>query len=188
MQTQSGNTPAEVPQRAAEPEPEQSDRQQTASLLDTLVANVSVISGSTADSENHLAALIQQFQQATTWVEQLRLWCRRVPRSAAELLQLKRSLVRDIGQIDELLTGQVNAILHHPDFQRLEVSWRGLRHLCDTNDRQLAQNLVSDRDQETKAVKIRLLSVTKRELKRDFDKSAEFDQSVLFHKIYEEEC
>src|SRR4051794_36618885 len=33
-----------------------------------------------------------------------------------------------IGQIDALLTDQLNAILHHQDFQALEGSWRGLHY------------------------------------------------------------
>src|SRR5919205_3212426 len=31
-----------------------------------------------------------------------------------------------IAQIDELLSSQLNEVMHHPDFQRLEATWRGL--------------------------------------------------------------
>ena len=34
-------------------------------------------------------------------------------------------LLRRIVEIDELLSAQINEILHHPDFQKLEGSWRG---------------------------------------------------------------
>ncbi|MDE2367041.1 MAG: type VI secretion system contractile sheath large subunit, partial [Betaproteobacteria bacterium] len=31
-----------------------------------------------------------------------------------------------VAQIDELISAQLNEILHHPDVQALEASWRGL--------------------------------------------------------------
>src|SRR5271165_3857803 len=43
-----------------------------------------------------------------------------------------------IAQIDHLLSIQINEILHHPSFQKLESSWRGLKYLLDqseTNDK-----------------------------------------------------
>ena len=43
--------------------------------------------------------------------------------------QVLALLVRTIARIDGLLTRQLNAVLHHPDFQRLEASWRGLEYL-----------------------------------------------------------
>lgn len=79
-----------------------------------------------------------------------------------------------IAAIDRLLTAQVNAILHHPRFQRLEASWRGLFQLTETAA-------------SARAVKIRMLDVAWRELARDFDRAIEFDQSQLFAKVYSEE-
>jgi len=34
-----------------------------------------------------------------------------------------------IAEIDRLITSQMNEIMHHEDFQKLEGSWRGLHHL-----------------------------------------------------------
>jgi type VI secretion system protein ImpD len=76
--------------------------------------------------------------------------------------------------IDDLLSAQVNAILHHPQFQRLEASWRGVAYLT----RQL---------QPKDNVKIRLLSVRWREICRDIERAIEFDQSSLFRLIYDQE-
>ena len=79
-----------------------------------------------------------------------------------------------IAQIDHLLSIQVNEILHHPTFQKLEASWRGLKYLLDqseTNDK----------------LKIKVLNVSKRELLKDLQRAPEFDQSALFKKVYEEE-
>ena len=36
-----------------------------------------------------------------------------------------------IARIDAMLGRQVDAIIHHPRFQRLEASWRGLAWLVD---------------------------------------------------------
>jgi len=39
-----------------------------------------------------------------------------------------------IAQIDKLISAQLNEILHTPQFQKLEASWRGLKYLdlrCD---------------------------------------------------------
>jgi type VI secretion system protein ImpC len=79
-----------------------------------------------------------------------------------------------IKQIDQLISAQLNEILHHEDFQKLEATWRGLRYL-------LNQSITSD------MLKIKILNVTKRELLRDFELASEFDQNALFKKIYEEE-
>jgi type VI secretion system protein ImpC len=64
--------------------------------------------------------------------------------------------------------------MHHEEFQKLEGSWRGLKHLLD-------QTNTSDN------LKIKVLNVSKKELLRDLQRAPEFDQSTLFKKIYEEE-
>jgi len=79
-----------------------------------------------------------------------------------------------IAQIDHLLSLQLNEIVHHPGFQKLEGSWRGLKHLMDHSETGVG-------------LKIRVLNVTKKELLRDIEKAPEFDQSALFKKVYEEE-
>ena len=79
-----------------------------------------------------------------------------------------------IAQLDQRISEQLNDVLHHPDFLRLEATWRGLWFL------------LSNTDQSSK-IKIRLLNVSKPELVYDLEKAMEFDQSQLFKKIYEEE-
>lgn len=76
--------------------------------------------------------------------------------------------------LDAKLSKQLAAIMHHPDFLKLEGSWRGLHHLVMST--------------ETSAnLKIRVLNVRKRELMKDLSKAVEFDQSELFKKLYENE-
>ncbi|HEX4135055.1 MAG TPA: type VI secretion system contractile sheath large subunit [Bryobacteraceae bacterium] len=79
-----------------------------------------------------------------------------------------------IGQIDNLLSNQLNEIMHDPSFQQLEGSWRGLNYL------------VMNSETGTQ-LKIRVLNLTKKELLNDMEKATEFDQSVMFKQIYEEE-
>src|ERR1051325_7497693 len=79
-----------------------------------------------------------------------------------------------IAEIDRLISAQMNEIMHHEDFQKLEGSWRGLHHL-------VKNSLTGPQ------LKIRVMSVTKKDLLKDFERALEFDQSTLFKKIYEEE-
>ena len=79
-----------------------------------------------------------------------------------------------IAQIDHLVSLQLNEVLHHQDFQKLEASWRGLKYLMDQSE-------------TGEKLKIRVLNVTKKELLRDLQRAPEFDQSALFKKVYEEE-
>ena len=79
-----------------------------------------------------------------------------------------------IAQIDHLLSIQLNEVMHHPSFQKLEGSWRGLKYMMDqseTND----------------MLKIKVLNVSKKDLLRDLQRAPEFDQSAMFKKVYEEE-
>ena len=79
-----------------------------------------------------------------------------------------------IGQIDTKLSGQLNEVMHHPDFQKLEGTWRGLHYLVHQTE-------------TGEALKIRVLNVSKRDLFKDLERAVEFDQSALFKKVYEEE-
>jgi type VI secretion system protein ImpC len=79
-----------------------------------------------------------------------------------------------VAQIDHLLSIQLNEVLHHPQFQKLEASWRGLKYLLGQSETSVM-------------LKIRVMNVSKKELLRDLQRAPEFDQSALFKKIYEEE-
>lgn len=85
------------------------------------------------------------------------------------------ALINDkIAEIDDLLSAQLNEILHDADFQKLEATWRGLAYL------------VFNTETSTR-LKLRILNITKDELLKDLEKAVEFDQSALFKKVYEEE-
>ncbi len=79
-----------------------------------------------------------------------------------------------IAAIDLLLSRQVDEVLHAPEFQKLEASWRSLNQLVMNTE--TGENL-----------KIRVLNVSKKDLLRDFQAAAEFTESGLWKKVYEYE-
>lgn len=83
-------------------------------------------------------------------------------------------LSQQVALIDELINEQLNAILHHPSLQQLESSWRGLWRLIDT-----ASPYAN--------VKVRVLNVSWKEVSKDIDRASDFDQSLLFNLIYNQE-
>jgi type VI secretion system protein ImpC len=87
---------------------------------------------------------------------------------------LETAIHARIAALDELISAQLNEVMHAPEFQKLEGSWRGLRHLVYQSETSVM-------------LKIRVLNVSKDDLRKDLERAAEFDQSALFKKIYEEE-
>ncbi|MBB4000437.1 type VI secretion system contractile sheath large subunit [Aureimonas pseudogalii] len=87
---------------------------------------------------------------------------------------LRAAIDRDIAAIDDLLSVQVDEILHRDEFQALEASWRGLDHLLAS----------ADNDER---VVVRIMSATWAELARDFNRASEFDRSLLFERLYSDE-
>src|SRR5262249_45253465 len=63
-----------------------------------------------------------------------------------------------IAEIDKKLSAQLAAVMHHPDFQNLEATWRGLHYLVGNSD-------------TSARLKIKVLNVSKRELFNDVPKA-----------------
>lgn len=81
-----------------------------------------------------------------------------------------------IAELDKKLSQQMNLVLHHQDFQKLESAWRGLDYLV--------------RNTETDShLKIRVMNISKDELAKTLKKfkGAAWDQSPIFKKMYEDE-
>lgn len=76
-----------------------------------------------------------------------------------------------IAEIDAKLSAQIDEILHHPDVQKLESAWRGLKFVVDQTD--FREN-----------TKIDILNVSKDELLEDFENSPEIVKSGLYQHIY----
>lgn len=85
-----------------------------------------------------------------------------------------RTLNAGIAAIDAAVSKQLAAIMHVPEFQKLEGTWRGMKHLV-MNSETSAQ------------LKLKVFNCSKRELFKDLDRAVEFDQSQIFKKIYESE-
>ena len=87
-----------------------------------------------------------------------------------------RSIGAMIAEIDHRLSAQINQILHHADFQKLESAWRGLHHLVNNTE-------------TDEMLKIRVMNVSKTDLHRTLKryKGTAWDQSPIFKRIYEEE-
>ncbi|HTZ74021.1 MAG TPA: type VI secretion system contractile sheath large subunit [Candidatus Aquilonibacter sp.] len=134
--------------------------QEQSSLLDQIVSQGRM--GTDATSRERGKNLVKEF------VAQVLDGSMTVAKDAEMMINAR------IAQIDHLLSLQLNEIMHHPSFQKLEGSWRGLKHLMDHSE-------------TGTGLKIRVLNVSKKELLRDIEKAPEFDQSALFKKVYEEE-
>lgn len=93
---------------------------------------------------------------------------------AAEAEQLRGALDRDIAALDAMIAGQLDAVLHHARLLRLEGSWRGLAWLVGGAE-------------SGARLSVRVLPVAWAEICRDLERAAEFDASVMFRRIYEDE-
>jgi type VI secretion system protein ImpC len=109
-------------------------------------------------SRRQIATLVEEVMQGTLRVSK----------------DLEATINARIADIDRLLSAQLNAIMHAPEFQKLESSWRGLHYLVQQSE-------------TGTMMKIRVLNVSKDDLRKDLEKAMEFDQSAMFKKVYEEE-
>lgn len=79
-----------------------------------------------------------------------------------------------IGEIDRIISAQLNEILHHESFQKLESAWRSLKYLVDN---------VSFRDN----INLSFIDVSKEDLLEDFDDAPEVPKSGLYRLVYSSE-
>ena len=119
---------------------------------------------------------IDQFLEETDHLQALNYWLTQFTpvNNLKDSEDIIDAIHRSIADIDHMINDQVNVIIHHKKFQKLEASWRGLWYLVVQAD-------------GTKNIKIKLLNINWTEVARDFSRALEFDQSQLFQKIYSEE-
>src|SRR5277367_3563620 len=81
-----------------------------------------------------------------------------------------------VGELDRKLAEQVNMIIHHEEFRKLEGTWRGLYHLVSNTE-------------TDEMLKIRVMNVSKQELGKTLKKykGVAWDQSPIFKRVYEDE-
>jgi type VI secretion system protein ImpC len=106
-------------------------------------------------------------------------------RTLAEQVLNKADIVSDdvtqtinayVAELDRKISEQLNLVMHHADFQKLESAWRGLHFL------------VNNTETDTQ-LKIRVMNISKKELGKTLKryKGTAWDQSPIFKKMYEEE-
>ena len=134
--------------------------EQEVSLLDQIITETRIgrDDEQRAQSRQQIAALVDEVLQGTVTISN----------------DLEAMINARIADIDALLSQQLNAIMHHENFQKLEASWRGLDYLVQQTE-------------TSTTLKLRVLNVSKNDLRRDLERASEFDQSALFKKVYEEE-
>lgn len=86
----------------------------------------------------------------------------------------EKMLNERIRDLDEKISLQLNEVMHAPEMQKLEGSWRGLNYFVMQSE-------------TSPMLKIKLFNIGKKDLLKDLTKVSEFDQSQMFKKIYEEE-
>ena len=86
----------------------------------------------------------------------------------------KGMLDHHIAEIDRKISAQLDAILHHPQFQDMESAWRSLKFLTDRTDFK-------------KNVKLDILDLSKEELAEDFEDAPETIQSGMYKHVYTHE-
>jgi len=105
----------------------------------------------------------------------LRVFIQSVLDSAATIDKIDKSVIdTQIAFIDQQISKQLDEVIHHPEFQKLESAWKSLKFTVDRTNFQ-------------KNIKIEMLNVSKQALMEDFEDSPETIQSGLFKHIYTSE-
>ncbi|MEI3712030.1 type VI secretion system contractile sheath large subunit [Klebsiella pneumoniae] len=96
----------------------------------------------------------------------------RIRQSGQRVEKLDKTLIdHHIAELDFQISRQLDAVMHHQEFQQVESLWRGLKQLVDNTD--YRQN-----------VKTEILDVAKDDLRQDFEDAPELIQSGLYWHTY----
>ena len=129
---------------------------ESASVLDQLVTNTKQTERSRA--EELIRTLVEEVNRGTVTVSK----------------DVNRTIKSMMGAIDEVVSKQLAVIMHKPEFQKLEGTWRGLAHLVYNSE-------------TSTSLKIKVFNCSKKDLQKDLEKAAEFDLSQTWKKLYESE-
>ncbi len=95
-----------------------------------------------------------------------------IRKSGQPVEKLDKTLIdHHIAELDFQISRQLDAVMHHAEFQKVESLWRGLKQLVDNTD--YRQN-----------VKTEILDVSKEDLRQDFEDAPELIQSGLYWHTY----
>ena len=87
--------------------------------------------------------------------------------------RVERALRQYIVELDEAISAQVSAVMHHEKFQRLEATWRGLSYVVRNT-------------QIIKDIQLCVLNVTRDELNEDLKSAKAFDKSLFYRKLVDD--
>ncbi|WP_337261675.1 MULTISPECIES: type VI secretion system contractile sheath large subunit [unclassified Serratia (in: enterobacteria)] len=105
----------------------------------------------------------------------VQVFLERLKQSGQKVERLDKTLLdHHIAELDQMISRQLDVVMHHPEFQKVESSWRGLKQLIDGTD--FRQN-----------VKIEVLDISKEDLRQDFEDSPEIIQSGMYRHAYIQE-
>ena len=126
------------------------------------------------DYTPRVAAPLEPEPPKQAWIETLARLLEATPERPKD--HLRRVIESLIGEIDLTVSQQINAILHAPEYQELEATWRGLAMLVRASDTDAG-------------AKVKCLNISKRELNRTMRKfrGDTWDRSPIFLRFYEEE-
>lgn len=117
---------------------------------------------SDATADERLTAGMQVFLECLT-------------KAGSKVEKLDKNLIdHHIAELDYQISRQLDAVMHHEDFQAVESLWRGVKSLVDKTD--FRQN-----------VKVELLDMSKEDLRQDFEDCPEIIQSGLYKHTYIDE-
>ncbi|MFN4063980.1 MAG: type VI secretion system contractile sheath domain-containing protein, partial [Parazoarcus communis] len=151
-------------------------------MADTQAQNEAQASGLALEGNEFESLLRQEFKPKT---DEARSAVESAVRTLAEQALAQTTLIGSdvvksiesiIAALDQKLTEQINLIMHHEDFQKLEGAWRGLHYLVNNTE-------------TDEMLKIRVFNISKNELGKTLKryKGTAWDQSPLFKRVYEEE-
>ncbi len=151
-------------------------------MADPTQSSAPALQGVTFQGGEFAALLNKEFkpksEEAKSAVEQAVLTLAQQALAQTNLIgsDVLMSIEAMIAEIDKKLSEQVNAILHHADFQKLESAWRGLHYLVNNTE-------------TDEMLKIRVMNISKTDVHKTLKryKGTAWDQSPLFKKVYEEE-
>mgnify|MGYP000257925590 CR=1 FL=1 len=105
----------------------------------------------------------------------LQAFMRELVQPGGEGKRVHQSVVNEIiAQLDTKLSAQIDEVLHHPQVQKMESAWRGLKLLVDrTNFRE--------------NIKIAVFNCSKDDMLADFEDSPEVTKSGLYKHVYTSE-
>src|ERR1019366_5372787 len=130
--------------------PEAKERRQPATLLESVAPGGSLLD--TIVENGRLGQTDDERTKAKTWVKKL----------VDEVLRGEIQVSKDtdimlgerIKQIDELISNQLNEVIHAAEFAKLEGSWRGLQYFVQNTE-------------TSTMLKIKVMNVSKKDLLKD---------------------